>query len=555
MRKSATHDRARRRIRAGLATAATVAVALGISAAPAQAAVGLTLSQTSGPSTGGNTITATTATSILAGYNSPVVYFTQATCPASIPANQTGLSLTGATTANTGVVQATVVKKIADNKVAVTVPAGVIVVGTATTTKYNVCLYPTAAATTLLGANTTYSVSAAATVTGITPSTGPSLGGTTITVTGTNFPTTSGSITATVGGTAATVTPGTNTQFTITAPQHAPAAGTTISITTSSGTINRTLAYDYINGLSVMPNTAPSSKKWQDVDVFGTDLLNYNFTGATTPPAGPAKVLLVQGDYDPTVTNTNQKTKAQISECINVLVIADDELVCTLILSESVVSATNFSGGEIQANWGTGQAARDLGAGATTGSDKLGLTVTNGGLKQSDVGLPVTLTGATLTAGTTIASVTSSTTATLSAPASVAGPVTAINVGGVRTLTSLLGFTQDSTSVTGGANAFTTADIGRQLISSGNTRPGTIIMAVSADGATATVSRPAIATQATQTGTVGNGDPVPDGAYNLTIVSNSGTYATANDLTAAVTAGTYKESVVSSGATFTVAPF
>ncbi|MFG1991577.1 IPT/TIG domain-containing protein [Actinoplanes sp. NPDC048988] len=552
MRKSATHDRARRRIRAGLATAATVAVALGISAAPAQAAVGLTLSQTSGPSTGGNTITATTATSILAGYNSPVVYFTQATCPASIPANQTGLSLTGATTANTGVVQATVVKKIADNKVAVTVPAGVIVVGTATTTKYNVCLYPTAAATTLLGANTTYSVSAAATVTGITPSTGPSLGGTTITVTGTNFPTTSGSITATVGGTAATVTPGTNTQFTITAPQHAPAAGTTISITTSSGTINRTLAYDYINGLSVMPNTAPSSKKWQDVDVFGTDLLNYNFAAASSP----AKVLLVAGDYDPIGSTT--KAKPQVSECVNVLVIADDELVCTLLLSESYSSSADFSSGEVQTHW-TSQASRDLGAGNfvnITGSDKLGITATNGGFKQSDVGLPVTTTGTpTIPAGTTIASVQSSTQATLSAAASATGAVTAINVGGPRTLTTALTFVNGTTSVVGAASTFSAADVGRQLYSTSNTRPGNIIVAVSADGTTATTSRTSAADASSATGTVANGVPVPDGAYNLTIVNNSGLYANDAAVTAAVTAGTYKESVVSSGATFTVAPF
>jgi IPT/TIG domain len=534
MRKSQSSS-GRRLLKAGLATGAAAAVAVAAAATPAFAAAAITLSATSGPSAGGNTLTGTSTTNFLTGYTAPVAYFTQAACPATWTSS--ALSTVAPSASNTGVTPATTVKKLANNKVAVTVPAAVVTIGSAASNKYNLCVYGAATASTPLAANAAYTVATAASVSGVTPSAGPALGGSVITVTGSAFPTTAGSITATLGGTPLTnVTPVNATSFTAVTPAHAPANDLTLSVTTTSGTVSVKNAFDYVNGIVVAPNTAPNTASSQDVDVIGTNFLNYSFPAS--PTASDSHVYLVNGVYNGLIgTGGANKANGPVAECGSVLVVGDTELICTLDLTRRLDAA-----GAVVT---TGQ--RSVSNAVTVASSNL-VTSTTANFTQADVGLPITETGNThVAAGTTIVAVLNPTTAVLSANAASAGTGVTVNIGYRNT--ALSGTTAANsnqiTSVTGGT--LSQSDVGRSISGTGIPN-GATITAVNTAGTTATISANATSAN-TGTGlTIESAYAVPNGAYTMTVVSNGATNAASTD-------ANYSQTTVSSGSTFTVAPF
>jgi hypothetical protein len=300
MRKSNPSTRSRL-IRSGLAAGAATALLIATAATPAFAAATLTLSTAAGPAAGGNTITAssTTVANYLSGVTTPVATFSLPACQTIYNTTaSTAVTPSAATTGNVLVLAANI-NKISNTKAAIVVPALTpIVPNTATSTKYNLCIYAGSSATAALVGSTTYTVATAATVASVAPTSGPSLGGSTITVTGTNFPTTAGSITATLGGTALTsVTPVSATSFTAVTPSHGPGA-TTLVVTTAAGPVTLASAFTYANGISITPNTAPNTSAATYLDILGAGFSNDTFGNAATN----AKVWLVDGEYDPGTT-------------------------------------------------------------------------------------------------------------------------------------------------------------------------------------------------------------------------------------------------------------
>jgi IPT/TIG domain len=353
---------------AAVAAAAAVAVAPNASAASAA----LTLSATSGPSGGGNALTATTATNVFAtGTNVEFQYkaTSSTTCSAaySTPVTPaTGVGIVAITSSN--------VKVLSAKKIAFTVPAGVTLTpaGSASTASWLVCVYPgTNTTTSLLAANAAYTVGAAPTVTAISPAGGPALGGGTITITGTNFTSTTTAKIGSVPLTGVTVTGTTSLTGTVPA-QAAGAMNVSVSNTggTSAPAASNASQYTYSNGIVVSPNTAPTNTAATDVDIQGVGFssLTFTTTTGTTPDDNKAHVYLVDGDYD---GSGSTKAKGELGECLNVLVISDGELICTVntadsdgagsagaVIPNGTYTLTVVSNG--QADIGTGGANEDL---------------------------------------------------------------------------------------------------------------------------------------------------------------------------------------------------
>lgn len=346
MRKSQERSGSRL-LRAGLAAAATAAIVVAGTPMPASAASApLTLSSTAGPTVGGNTITAssTTAAAFLSGVTSPTVTF-------SIPACQqtyntaAATAVTPAGTAGNVVGQATI-RKITNTKAAISVTTGAPALptnsATATSTRYNVCVYGAASAGAALVGNATYTVAAAPVfpANNVSPSSGPALGGTKIIVTATSgLPTTANSITATLGGSPLTqVTPINATSFSAVTPAHA-AGLVDLVVTTAAGSKAITGAFTYANGIEIEPNTAPRTSTAQVVDVMGAGFNSYTFGSTATT----ARVWLVDGTYDPGATAGTPATAyvvGPIAECTGVTVISDNELICTLNLNAGRLTPT-----------------------------------------------------------------------------------------------------------------------------------------------------------------------------------------------------------------------
>jgi hypothetical protein len=308
----------------GLATLAT-----GLSVAPAFAAsVPATLSATSGPSGGTNTLTATTTTAKF--FAGAVVEFQYKATTATACTAAYATPVTVSSTA--GIVTATP-KVLSSTKIAVTVPSTVALQGSATSANWLVCVYPgTNTTTSLIAANAAYTIAARPTIASsnaILPASGPALGGGTVTVTGTNFIT---GLTAKIGSVALTgVTVVSATTFTATVPPQAAATGLTLSVTTTGGTATKTNAYSYTNGIVIAPNTTPTATAATDVDVLGVGFsaMDFSTTSGAAPDNGNAHVYLVAGDYNP-VDASSAKTLGETGECVNVLVVSDTELICTL---------------------------------------------------------------------------------------------------------------------------------------------------------------------------------------------------------------------------------
>ncbi|GAA0730098.1 IPT/TIG domain-containing protein [Dactylosporangium roseum] len=332
---------------AGLAAGMLVATA-----APAFAGL-LTLSNITGPLTGGNTVTASTADgtkpySSAAVVNVQLQFSAAGTCT---PTYQTVNATTGiggtATAPIIGVGVGTAggsVTLITASKIAIKMPTFTVA------GKYGLCVYSgtTVAATGVTGSplisNASYSVATPSTATTVSPTTGPAQGGTLVTVTGTAFPTTAGSITASVGGVAMTnVTPINATTFTAITPAHTAGGPFTVSVTTAGGTVQSSGTFTFTNGITVLPNTAPNSANIT-LDVLGVGFSGLNFasTANSAPDAATfdeanAHVYLVKGQYDP-ADNSGVKTNGQVIECTDVITVSDSELLCTLKLNNGGTS-------------------------------------------------------------------------------------------------------------------------------------------------------------------------------------------------------------------------
>jgi hypothetical protein len=241
--------------------------------------------------------------------------------------------------------------KTANNKGAVTVPASVTIANGPT---YNVCLYNSNSTSTgRLIAATTYTVAVPPAATAILPAAGSSLGGDIVTITGSGFPTNPGAIRATLGGLPLTnINPIDPNTFTATTPTHAAEVDVPLVVNTDTGTSTLAAAFDYVNAISISPNTAPNTATavWVDVRGVGFESLTFSATAFDSTQMSlstAARVYLVAGTgaacsgaapnvcantlYSPSGSG-GVFTAGPSAECVTPTVISGTELFCKLNL-------------------------------------------------------------------------------------------------------------------------------------------------------------------------------------------------------------------------------
>ncbi|MEU8238588.1 IPT/TIG domain-containing protein [Actinoplanes missouriensis] len=504
----------------------------------------VTLSSSVGSSAGTapGAITVSSTNAFLVGVSAPGVAFTTATtCPAIYPANVTFVAASGNTPAVQGVIQASAPRVVSTRSLAVVVPALPLSLGTPT--PYQMCVYNgTSTSTSTLIAVATYNSTTVHTLVSVSPRAGSALGGDQIVITGTGFPTTPGSITATLGGVPLIdVTPVNATTFTATTPIHAPEAGVPLVVTTFAGTRTLASSFSYLHALKVDPNTAPNTRPI-DVAVRGADFLNVTF-GTN---AADAHIYLVRGEYNSrTVVSGGNKVNGPVQECGSVLVISDNDLVCTLNLNRRLApDGTQIAETTALLDTRTATDPAVTGVGVrllTSAADAL--------FTYADIGKTVTGTG--FAPNTVIVDVTPASGGTASSATLSRGTTGALS-GGITINSAarsvpLVVTTNSSSTLNAPPGTFTQGDVNRP-ITGGNVGSGNYITAVAPGGAQATLNA---ATGSSGAGTFTLavfGAPVPNGAYNLTYVSNGSPDAVTAD-------PNYRQSVLSSGSVFTVAPF
>jgi len=429
-----------------------------------------------------------------------------------------------------------------------------------TVAKYNICVYysttpvsglnppympvagltgsPLIAQTTSAGGQ--YSIANKAVVSTISPASGPAQGKTTITVTGQNFTPAIGStpttMTATLGGLPLPITAvdPTGNSFTAVVPSHT--ASTTpvdLVVTTSGGTTIKTAFFTYTNGIVTQPDTEPNTQaplSYIDVQGVGFTGLTFSATAGLTPDDNHAHVYLVNGVYDPTSTSAPvHKTRGETAECVDVRVVSDTELICSPYPGLSI----DTTSGAIALGSHTLKVA-------TTNTTMLLTPVAPDAFTSADIGLPVTGAGV----------------GTNAVIQSVSGGVATVDVASGATASSVTvsvnprTFAADTSSNTGLANvtpAFTAADVPgsgplRVISSAGNIGFNTTLTAQT--GAAGTLSANAVSTASTQTMSIGYPAPVPTGVYTVTVVSDGSVGATG-----------FSQSIITSGSTYTVAPY
>jgi hypothetical protein len=501
----------------------------------------LTLSQTTGSFVGGNGLNVTSPLDFLAGIDSPGVVFKNGTCPTTY--TETGDAATKPVpTAN--------VRKLSNGRLAMTVPNffanSTAFLDASTghpsgTGTWRVCLYngqDIGSSTPLY--STSYSITTVPSATRVTPNAGPALGGRKITVTGVALPTAANSnLTATLGGTPLTDIEVINaTAFTATTPMHAPANNVALVLSTPAGSSTLSNAYSYTSSLIATPNTAPNTRA---VDVI------VNGVGFQSPAwnsgRGGAHIYLVKGRYAPSDAGGSKPANPGVAECSNVLPLSDTELVCTLALNRRL----NVNGTTSSTTPRTVTMATTLGTRV--------VTVSSGTVSRDDIGMLVANMAA-LPSGTTIVDVIDPThfIASASPSATDAGDATSdITMPVLRSALTVGGMANNGTTVTATSGVFTSADVGR-WISGTDIAVGTYITDWSTSSGTDTITLsaalPSSVTGATAADIVVSSNvlPVPEGAYNLTYVSNG-------NLGASISDPTYIQSVISSASTFTVSPF
>jgi hypothetical protein len=290
------------------------------------AAVTVTLSSASGPSGGGNALTATSATDVFYATGLSVEFQSKVSAT-------TACSATYTTPASATVLLVPAPKILSTKKLAFTVPA--LTVATPPSAAWLLCVYSAATLTTSAAATATYTVAAAPAVTSVNPATGPALGGGTIEVTGTGFTgtTTASTTSVKIGSEPLTSVKWVNaTTLTGTIPAQAASSAMAVSVTNTGGTKSLAAAYTYTDGIVVSPNTVATTKAI-DVDIQGVGFTGLTFstsapldTSGTYIDGANAHVYLTTGDYAAGAT----KATPELGECLNVLVISDNELICTV---------------------------------------------------------------------------------------------------------------------------------------------------------------------------------------------------------------------------------
>lgn len=308
----------------------TSSVLLGTTTYTAMAAP--VLSPKAGNSGGGNTITVTTPSAVISG-GSPAVTFTKGNCPAAY-AGVTGDH-----------VPAVTVTKISTSKVAVLIPVGVVVDVGASTTAWNTCLFSSTAGN-LIAAPVAYTVAPAlgAANPTILPSGGPAQGGTSIVITGlSGIPTADGAtLSASLGGSPLEgITVVDNTSISARTTAHA-AGDVKLSVTTAAGTQTSTLTeFTYSYGITISPNAAPNTAD-VTMDIMGAGFNNILSWGTEITGAAPttgAYVFLVSNAWFTTADGGSGLNAGLATQCKVPTVISDNELICTLALTDSLTAA------------------------------------------------------------------------------------------------------------------------------------------------------------------------------------------------------------------------
>jgi hypothetical protein len=550
-----------------LVTAVTVAA----TAAPSYAATSLTLGATAGPSGGGNTVTMTAPSATFASGQAVEFQYVGSTTCATTYQTPVAVAATGTTTVTqtAGIIAVTSFTINSGTSALLTVPSGVALYNSGGTVqtyaKYNICVYAgTTVGSSALVANGSaiYTIGIKAVIAGISPSSGSIAGGTVVTIRGANFPalvsTGTQLLTASVGGTALTITSvaADGTSFTATAPPHAEGGPFLLSVSTPGGatttigsTTTKANLFRYTNGIVITPNTVPNNRYAPTpVDVRGVNFASLTFTTTGTIDDVNAHVYLVPGTYDPAGST---KANGEVAECVNVIVISDQELVCSMLAGLKVVNGASVS---------TARSYTDTtwnGSGVvTTGG------VTSGGsgvmFSKADLGSGVTAaSGSSVPPGSVITVFTSPTTVTFA-------PSTGTISGSGGTLGLTVGSrvsAADGTLVTGGGTTLSSAtanfslnDLGK-LITGADIPANTTIIGYTA-GSTPTVT---LSNATTNSGavtnevlTITNVAPVPVGTYTLTVVSNGLNDVQANGNNEDLN---YTASVISNGSTFTVSDY
>jgi hypothetical protein len=274
-------------------------------------------------------------TNFLTGVTDPQALFSVTTCPAVYTATATFISP---------------VLKTANNRAAVTVPTGATVLAGPI---YNVCIYNSSSTTTgRLIANATYTAATAPTLLTVSPGGGLAMGGDMITVTGTGFPTNVSLIKATLGGLPLSgIVPVDANTFTAITPMHSAENDVPLVLTTDTGTATKTSAFDYLNAISVSPNTASNTADgtWIDVKGVGFESLAFDTNAYALAADVEARVWLVDAtggactSVGPPLVCDNTGylpsgagglfTTGPTAECLTPAVISSNELFCKLNLN------------------------------------------------------------------------------------------------------------------------------------------------------------------------------------------------------------------------------
>ncbi|MGI5245490.1 beta strand repeat-containing protein [Dactylosporangium sp. CA-139066] len=513
------------------------------------------LSTTAGSSAGGNTVTLTAAAPI---FTSGV----QNVKLEAVADNATCAATWGAVAGTNNVtIPSANVRFVSTSKIAITMPTGSVL--PSSTTAFNVCAYgggaSVAAGSPLIAASYgPYTVGQVPTIASVSPATGPAQGGSTITVTGTNFPAT-GSFTATVGGTPLiNPTQVDSSHFTAVVPPHTPGGPFSIAVTTAGGTVTMTGLFTFSNGITVTPKTAPnSSMAPTGIDITGVGFqdLTFNTASSTNGNSQSAHVYLVKGTYSAgtTLSATAVKPNGQTTECIDVLVVGDTELLCNLYLggnlnpaptavTRTLSSCASYPSAVATAPLATPVASAYIGPSSGT--------VTTCAFTQADVGSKITAgaSGAAIADNTTtITAVSAAGVATLSknSTAALTAATTPISLSSTRTVTDGA-ITLGSTNLTSTLAPFAASDVNRMITGPGLPY-GTYIVSVA--GGVATLSNAATSASTAGSFAVFAATPVPNGTYTVTVVSNGEPGAPAR------TTIPYYQSIISSGSTFTVADY
>jgi hypothetical protein len=291
----------------------------------------VTLGPAVGPSGGTNTITvsAGTTSTLFTGFT-PGVTVTSDPCPGTYATSSTNFSAT--------------VTKISNNKIAILIPTGVTVASGDTTTPYNVCVYGgTTGSDTLIATPATYTVAPVLTVSNtVSPSAGLASGGSTVVINGSGFPTDPDAVlSASIGGSPVTITSvnSAGTQITGTTSAHSPGTAA-VTVTTAAGTKTSAsaTAYTYTYGIQIGPNTAPAGST-VTMDITGAGFASLTWTGATR-----ARIFLVNDRYSAAGSNTTTWTTPPLADCTGVILISDQELLCTLNLTDTLTAGGTLTG-------------------------------------------------------------------------------------------------------------------------------------------------------------------------------------------------------------------